>query len=1212
MDDHNTSDNIDSYIEKYKQEFNKNKIPPRIAKLYSQFSKMNMNQLGLISWSNEEATERFDEAIKLIYFGVQEKNKRNNEWKINFKIAGEILEWLSHPRVNIFNYPLYLLSAACYQIAGYPALALGLINERPREENESEIIRLLLKNDFRKIEQQLIDYWKQTNTKNIKNDLELFNTNTDEYVIREVLSIIGILFAYLKWGETDRLTLAINKMEEMSKLLLHDTNSLNWLLVKLISLMLNEIVENSLRKKGNPLLEYKNNSLVESIEKYYRRNFLHNKVQLWPSQIKGINKLLTEKSFVLCTPTGSGKTTIAELATLINLFSDLKTQKGYESFNLINLLENIEPIVLYLVPSRALATEIEWKLNNVLKDISNEAIKVTGLYGGTDWGPTDAWINQNEKTVLICTYEKAEALLRFMGPLFIPRISLVIIDEAHSVQFDENIESLVSGDNRTLRLESLSNRLINFLHDNNRSVVALSAVIGTGAQKLSDWITQTENSIPEESGYRSTRQLIGRLEYFKNGNFEIRYDLLNGSSLNFKTFNDSKTEDVPFIPSPFDTAPIELNNLPKRYIGKKMKFTKRSRPYLFWAAMQLAQNKENGKQSTVLISIAQHINGYATDFLHIIDRVFKDNTLPSFFNIPTVGYNKILWEKSLKVCADYYGETSIEYKLLKKGIIVHYGKMPSILSRMLIELINKKVIAIVIATSTLSEGINLPFDIVLIPTLARRGEKIPVSEFANLVGRAGRPGNGTEGKALIFLEAKSSYVGPGSWNARHYYEELINDYELLKNKERNNINTGISPLATLISYIEDKWRLITQSNSEEEFFDWLEKAIPSENEQIFEENSGMEAEQALDTLDSILIAAIVEIEQADDNMNLVRVEHMLTELWKKTYAYYSTSQQSLTQKVFVRRGVSLIEDIYPDSKKRRRFYKSSVEPRYAVQLIESYEQIISQLKTGFDYIKWNKEQRVEFLINNVKEINKLKKFTIKKGVGKDQAFVSWELILNWWLSPENATIKPQKNVAGWIKFINENFNYKYNWGIGTVLSLAFDEVYQGELVAFKIEDWEKTELPWIVFWIKELINWGTLDPVVAFIMSCNIEITRKEANEKAQKYYSEYYAMYEEIDDSIFDVRKIQKWTENHFTNTNKKTTLTQAKIPVKLLREIPKDSKEHWKVYPIEKENKIIWIDYSGYIFAESIGGINSDRNNDYILNSRNSTVKVQKYIMS
>jgi hypothetical protein len=82
---------------------------------------------------------------------------------------------------------------------------------------------------------------------------------------------------------------------------------------------------------------------------------------------------------VLCTPTGSGKTTVATHAVVQDLFADpYDDPLGLAGIGPGNL-------VLYLVPSRALAAEIEGRSAQDLKGIAAEPVVVTGLYGGVDW-----------------------------------------------------------------------------------------------------------------------------------------------------------------------------------------------------------------------------------------------------------------------------------------------------------------------------------------------------------------------------------------------------------------------------------------------------------------------------------------------------------------------------------------------------------------------------------------------------------------------------------------------------------------------------------------------------------------------------------------------------------------------------------------------------------------------------------------------------------
>lgn len=887
---------LEEIVENYKSDFDSKRFPPFLAKLYSHYTKINLQLDGLESWSENDYHIHLNDAIKFIYLGFHLKESEQNGWESFFCKAGEILEWLSHPKINIYDYPLHLLSAASYQIAGYPALAYGLLGERLYNTNESEILRLFAKNDFIELIPKIKDYWDNNVFKSIYTDREFYEDNFNEFIVREVISIIGIVINYMQGDNKERVQLAASKFHDLSKLLIHDKDSFNWILSKLYAEITKGFVSNSLRYVLEDFRGNENDDLDNALESYIKKRFLENKVLLWPSQLKGLKKLKEEQSFVLCTPTGSGKTTIAEFAIIKNIFSKLKFNYQHNNtLDIMDLFAPSEPIVLYLVPSRALATEAEWKISNVLKNISEKNIKVTGLYGGNDWGPTDAWINQDEKTILICTYEKGEALLRFLGPLFMHRLSLVIIDEAHSVQFDNNLESLVLGDNRSLRLEALANRLITFIHNNNRSVIGLSAVIGNNAKNLSDWITSNQSEA-EQTPYRSTRQLVGRLEFLKNGDFSIRYDLLNGSMIRFNEQDGG--ENSPFIPKPFLSSPLAMNELPEKYT-KGTGFPKSSRPFLFWAAMQFAKEKHYEKQNTILISIMQHVNGYAKDFLDVIENLYHKD-LPTFFREPTQESTKEIWEKCKKSCKDYYGEKSVEYKLLNKGIVVHYGKMPGMLSRLLIEVISKKVVHIVLASSTLSEGVNLPFDIVLIPFLTRANKPISISEFSNLIGRAGRPGNGTEGRSLVFLEGKSRSINYSAQKARDDYKELLKKF-LTKNSDNLLIeeNDSSSSIAKLISYIRDQWQTINDSNSTDEFFDWLEKCVPSDNENIYAKDPKVEADKALDTLDSILLSSIVEFENVKrESTSKVELANLLNDTWKKTYAYFTS------------KGVESFEEIY--------------------------------------------------------------------------------------------------------------------------------------------------------------------------------------------------------------------------------------------------------------------------------------------------------------
>lgn len=80
------------------------------------------------------------------------------------------------------------------------------------------------------------------------------------------------------------------------------------------------------------------------------------------------------------------------------------------------------------------------------------------------------------------------------------------------------------------------------------------------------------------------------------------------------------------------------------------------------------------------------------------------------------------------------GHYSLMLDLLKKGIVIHHGSLP-LQSRLIVEQFTKDGLCrICFATSTLEQGINMPFDVVFLDRL----EKSKPLAVKNLIGRAGR------------------------------------------------------------------------------------------------------------------------------------------------------------------------------------------------------------------------------------------------------------------------------------------------------------------------------------------------------------------------------------------------------------------------------------------------------------------------------------------
>lgn len=1158
-------------------------LTPAFAKLYSQHTLLSNGRPGLQIWRENETNLRLHDATRLLSVALAEREANIPDWQNGARRAGELLEWLSHDELNQDNLPLSVLSGAAYQLAGYPARSFGLLNRRSDNDQTSQILRDFLKADFRSLLQELTKYWQENPASVLREPLPWEDEDNlpgafRDWVVGETISALGVLCSFMRWGDEPRLDVATRKLSAIADVLLQDQDPYSWFLAKLCAEVATEYQRTSLRNALGPIM----NSLPEegrlAFENYLRFSYSTTKPLAWPSQLRGIERLVTDGSFALCTPTGSGKTTVAEIAILNNLFRQRSTTPINNGAS--DRTATAKPMALYLIPSRALATEVESKLDRVLAASTGERVIVTGLYGGNDWGPTDAWLTADDRVVLICTYEKAEALLRFLSPLFLSRVSVIIVDEAHNVQFNGNITELAKNESRSLRLESLVARILAYVESSDLQCIALSAVAAGFSEMLANWISGTSDSTPVQTSYRSTRQLVGSLDCFNDGRTEIRYDLLDGWALGFETAGRS---DKPFVPNPFPLCPVS-----ERWVGTGPE--KRLRPFLFWAAIHLAARDITGRKRSVLVSVMQNVGGFAEDFLALLNRDWSETELPTFFSIPTDRRKQELWQHCLASCEDYFTKDSREFELLKRGIVMHHGKMPGLLARLLVQLIDEQVVSVVLATSTLSEGVNLPFENVLIPQLRRGRRNIDASEFKNLSGRAGRPGYGTEGRTLVLLPP---YFPTDTWqqrnqvlNARELYTQIIDQVTNTGTGDVSGVD-GRSPLAELLSSIQTLWQKIAHTDSQTGFFEWLEYTTPVVSDDSAEAEES-EALGMLDTLDGILLSAIVEIEQLNnDDISIDQIEEQLQAIWQRTYARLASQEETRLSEIFFRRGMALRTTIYPDKSQRRRLYRTGLRPVAGLQLIDIYSRLRPHLETGTNYTEWPDAEKLQYIEEIVRQIAEVPEFRLREKAGRSR--VNWEDVLSWWLSPQSAVSHPtRKQISNWHNYVSQSFQYRFCWGLGSIVALATDEAYQGELRLPALADWPLTGLPWIVFWLKELIVWGTLDPVAAYLLSHKQAITRSDAEATAQ----EYYRIYESAEpDEILNAAKVRKWADDRarLQNTRIEERLSR-RIEVELLRNFDDVPTRQWRVIPVEQDQELHWLDPAGFPLATSMRPVNWD----------------------
>ena len=1068
------------------------------------------------------------EAVRLVDASLTARDEGETDWRDSLRRAAELLEWLSHPEMNPQGLPLHLLGAACYLVAGYAARGASLAG-RDSDGPDAELLRPLLQGDFERLLVHAVSISAlrgQAASEQAQGRLNAEGAYADGAVVREIASALGVVAAEMRWGGGRRTTKALEKLGAAARAVMMVADPYEWLLVKLSAEVAEAAVAHSLRVSVLALASRLSEDGQVVFERYVRLAYLSAQMTLWPSQERGLNRLAEGGSFALCTPTGSGKTRVAEVALLEAMF---RHDEGIEAS---------PALCLYIVPTRSLAAEVEARFARVLRRAGGaRAVTVTGLYGGTDWGPGDDWLSTGEPTVLICTQEKCEALVRFFGELLLPRLRVVIIDEAHEVRFGEGFDSLEKAESRALRLESLVTRLRTRTEDTR--FIAISAVAQHLERPLARWISGDADPEPVLSTYRATRQLVGRLLCRSGGTTRIEYDVLDGQPLEVQGLGD----DGPYVPAPFDRLPPAAS-----FTGPRPK--KGMAPFALWAAINLARIEGPGQTQSVLISVVEGIGHFTSWCASLLEEHWDETDIPVFFvEPPDDSDERNLWHTALSVTEDFFGEASRELRLLRRGIVVHHGRMPGRLPRLLVELVERRIVRVVIATSTLTQGVNLPFETILIPGLSRYSGRLSAQEFSNLIGRAGRPGVATEGQALVLV--LEQLLPRQRAQAAQAYEATLAEWI----EGTTTSTTSRSPLAALIEMIWDRW----PDTDVDAFETWLEVTSVDDTQPESEALS-----RPLGVLDAVLLAALAESNES--------VDDIFRQVWAESFAHYASAEEARLERAFLARGRAVARR-FAEPEEQRRVYWTALPPREAKELYAAAPAFLEHLRTGTPYSGWDKPAQLAYVERTIELVSLMPRFEVAETVGASSA--TWQEVLLWWLDPPRATKHPSAaQVAGWHDFISSECTYKFTWGMTALMLQGIPPD-----VAVSPEMWAAAGIPWAAIWIKEMLLWGTLDPVAAHLLSRRVADTRAEADAVATQYYERL-----DMEDDPLDPANIRAWAATLTRGLGREDPEAPPIMTVRLIDDIQEPSDlGRWRVVPLVREGRIEWADVAGYVLGWS-----------------------------
>ena len=346
--------------------------------------------------------------------------------------------------------------------------------------------------------------------------------------------------------------------------------------------------------------------------------------------------------------------------------------------------------IAYVVPTRALVNQIT---NRLRRDLGNEPLnlRIEKMSGALEIDFfEEKLIEEKAFDVLITTYEKLNLLIRQGIEKKLGRkLVLLIVDEAHNIESPDrglNLEMLISIVKSDCKYANLL-LLTPFIPNSN---------------EVSKWINED-----------NPKSIEIQLHWWKPNDQVIGTYYVEGERRSWRTYF-----------KPLITTQHTLFFLRKIQIGD------------YNAIFNIPRSKLNSKSLLTSI-VAKHIEDVGA--LLIVARTIEDTwkiaeNLYKYFD-PIEDEDISLIKR---FAAAELGENFPLVKYLSKGIGIHHAGLPDEIRYLMEWLMEENKLRVLVATTTIAQGINFPVSAILMASYSYPFEEMPVRDFWNIVGRAGR------------------------------------------------------------------------------------------------------------------------------------------------------------------------------------------------------------------------------------------------------------------------------------------------------------------------------------------------------------------------------------------------------------------------------------------------------------------------------------------
>lgn len=879
-------------------------------------------------------------------------------------------------------------AAVLYELAGYQANASCLSKAYCKNTADTNVLGyesgLMLQRLFFKL--------KQVCAEQIKEPKE----QTDDLSLKKKLGIAIASIGFTKFidyfldGNESHMNEAIKNIDESEKLFsmlgfIEESNLLHSIR-SLLPIMKSKSTWEILKKYSNADFTWKR--YLTLLARGLGNDIVNNSSvsELWPSQVEALEKglLTTNESKVIRMPTSAGKTRIAEMG----IINALTTKPGSKC--------------IYIAPYRALVSELEDTFLSVFSDLG---FRVSSIVGHYENDPFEKHII-NDADVLVTTPEKLDLLLRSHSE-FLEKTSLFIIDEGH----------IVNSEDRGIKLEILLSRLRRKYADSR--FLVLSAVLSD--ETIEDFLAwfDVSNEGLISSDWRPTIQQYAKFEWTKvNDTGKLAYVPTKENQL-MKLY----------VPRIIEHKKYTFTN-PKTGYKKSITFPSKEKnetaAELGFKFSSLGPVLISTTEPRLVLSIAKKLAmrlEYTKNIGEEIPSYFQNNE-----------------SKSIKIAEEWLGKDHEITTLLKNGIATHYGKLPENLKRAIEKDFRNKKFKIIVATNTLSQGVNFPIRTVIIHSCRRYAGKfrkrISVNEYWNLAGRAGRAGQETNGTVIHI-------IGNTIDDERDYHYYLQNQTKL----EPTN--------GALFDMLND----LVSDRINDEFLKM--KIDPEVLAILAEENSFESYEESIENLLSrTLVNKQAKRHKIDDTKLNQAFTHIASKILEET-------KDHDVIKIYGTTGLT-----------------SSSCKAIHNYILERKDKILSLIDEE------NYEKLIPFISLNLDILYEISEMTPTGNYDGDRLE-----LLKLWISGKNFSELLEeiddKDILSVLKFIEDYFGYKTPWGISAFLQIMC-----------KVLNISEKELPMQIRFLPSMIKHGVPLPEASWAMQVGIPF-KEVAVKLATKYKSE-------------------------------------------------------------------------------------------------------------